>query len=1055
MRALGSALKIILRRPWLPGSLLLLVLLALYGGRAFLQPVTLQLGGATSEGPIHLWSLWVVAEKLWSHGPLVRFAPELAYPDGFVVHLMDPINLLLFLPGYWLGGGGVGGASLGWNLLHAGTLMLAALGCYRLARTLDASPESSAWSAAVMIAAFGGGSFLLSHPYFGRTELLPVLLMPWHLALLLAWVRGEAGWKAGLGAGLLLGGVALGGGYPATFALLLELPLCLWLLVATPGRWRVLGRLVLVALVALVVAAPSPIALLLHPPASFGSLSSPDEFAVPPLRWVELRCALRLGHPGEASLLLDQPVYPGVVLLILALLGAALRPRKALPWLLLGLWLVALSLGLYFDFGGQRRLPLLGALLTELLPFLRYIKFWGRLGVLLPLPLAAAACFAVAALLRRCSPRLRPVVGLILVATLLADQATWPRPWAERPSFEAAMPAELAPVLEGLPEGAVVQLPFELPTAEGQLIEIGFGILWQRQHGRQVTATPAEHGDQVLRASNLARAVANLQAGPSTIRVGASKAGDVGDQAAAIQDVPGESGALTQAQQNCVRADVTNLVAQGITGLVLHLERPSGPALATMIEQVLGPATVEHGTVLGWDLTAIEPLAQEPVCELFELSPVVHARLAGLRRDDRPNFLVLVVPSGVPLTDAPPPSLVARGVLFEQTFLNAPELERAIEAGITGLLPIPAPRWQVPRDPVEPAPQVLGAQGYRTAAFWGAGWGDLQQVALGFDSGLEGDPVDSLPAWARSHPGQPWLALVTLGAGEGLEAPGERAVDFLASVEGQGSLVGTVVVVVAAGPGSGQDGVHGFGDAELRSWLLFIDPILRGGRVITEPTPLVALAPTLLERAAAPIPDGLHGRSLIPQLRQNAAAIRAVRVVAVAQDALMLRTESHKLVLDSSGPALYQISTDGELRVEQGGEERGLVGRMEGQLMQLLGVRGGPADGPPQELGRQSQPDPWVDPAAGGPIGPGVGEPPRVDPLQRLTALERERDEVLAAIAELEASGSDQGSADLAAERERLRKRITSLEIRLRPLQRAREERADPQVDALGSRGSP
>ena len=112
------------------------VLLALsWFGGVLLNPHVEALGGGWTEAPGHLWGLWVAADGLWSHGPYVRDA-ALGFPGTYRVHLMDPVNLLPFLPGYWLGGGGAMGATLGWNLLHLVALGVALWGCLMLRRVL-------------------------------------------------------------------------------------------------------------------------------------------------------------------------------------------------------------------------------------------------------------------------------------------------------------------------------------------------------------------------------------------------------------------------------------------------------------------------------------------------------------------------------------------------------------------------------------------------------------------------------------------------------------------------------------------------------------------------------------------------------------------------------------------------------------------------------------------------------------------------------------------------------------------------------------------------------
>lgn len=1018
-------------RPWLPAAVLLCLLVVLWGGGAFLSPLSLQLGAGASEGPIHLWSLWVTAEKLFAHGPLVRVAPEVAFPDGFAVHLMDPISLLLFLPGYWLGGGGVVGASLGWNLLHAGAMVLAGLGCYRLARVFDPQPASGPWTAAVMVAAFAGGSFLLSHPYFGRTEYLPLVLMPWHLALLLPWARGKTSWKSGVAAGLLLGAVALGGGYAGTFALLLELPLAGWLLLVTPGRSRVLRRLTLVAGVGLLIALPIPIALLMYPPLSLGSLSEPVQFLAPTLRVEDLGWLLRLNHPGPGALLMDQPVYPGVVLLLLAIVGAVLRPRQAVFWLLLGLWLLALSLGQLLDLSDGHRLPLPAAFLADGLPPLEYIKFWSRLGILVPLPLAIAACLGLAGVLRRLPSVWRPVVGLALVAAILADQATWPRPWSSRPSFQASMPADLEPVLERMAPGALLQLPLEVPTSEGQLVEIGFGILWQRQHGRSVSATPAEHGDQLLYTSNIARFAVNLQAGndspgPKTPPT------DKGDASRVQQFWPGQDGAVTPALAACLRADAAALAQQGVAGLVLHIDRTGGPALAMALERALGKPSIQQGQILAWELgtQGSEPAATG--CEPFPLTPVAAARLTGLQQDDLPDILLVVVAQRDVQAPSQLDGLATTGVRFERVFRNAPRLDEALVTGLAGRLP-GAGQASPLTDGAGALPVALGTLGYHTAAWWGPGWDLGASSALGFDAEHRADEIDSVLGWLEAGPEQPWFAVVTIGPlGDSADGAGPSVDALLKALDAGAGEGQTLVVGVAGVDFSGAPAVESLRDEHLALDLVISDPSLRGGWTVGAPIQLMDLSPTLLERAGWTTQPSAHGRSLIPKLRGNAPVVSSLPIVVVATDGAALRVVGHKLIQTGERTLLYDLEADPGETIDLAEAEPELARRLGSQLAQLRGL------GRP-DARRGEHPTPR-------------GDGPPATPRERLAGLQRERQEVLAAIQALEASGASASQLD--AERQRLDKRLFGIDIRLRPLLQIQDDpRGDPSGPALAPAG--
>lgn len=590
-------------------------MLAWYGGPSWRHPLTRALGSAWSEAPGHLWGLWCTAGGIPEHGPLVRVAPGLGFPDGFVAHLVDPIDLVPFLLGFWGSGGGVHGAVLGWNLLHLAAVLLAGLGALRLGRVLAPSEPGAPWTWALLLAAFAGGAFLLSHPHMGRTEYLPAVLMPWHLACLLPYLRGERGHRVGFVAGLLLGGMALGGPYLAVFAAALEIPLAAGLLLAARGRRQVvLGRLALVAGVAALCAVPLVAALLVWPPPGMPPLLARGGRPMPEGGPEVLLGLLRLGPRPDLAPLLDQPPYPGVALLALGIAGAALRPRRALGWLLLGLWLTAVALGpaLALPAGDHPTLILLPAGWAQaLLPPLTHMKAWSRMGCLLPLPLGIAALYGALALLRRLRRGwARGLLGALLVLAVAADQASWPRAFSlERPTFTVAAPPALARVLGSLPAGALIQLPSEVSIGKGIKLQAARSHLWQLQHGRPITATPGVVTDTSLRWSYLARLAVNRQ---FALAESARPHNGPG--------LPGVTAPLSGADRACARTDAAALSTRGIAGLVLLTGEPAGPALDALLRDALGPPAVVDEGLEAWRLAGFEP---GPPCGLPPVPPKV------------------------------------------------------------------------------------------------------------------------------------------------------------------------------------------------------------------------------------------------------------------------------------------------------------------------------------------------------------------------------------------------------------------------------------------------
>ena len=537
-------------------------------------------GSPCAEAPPHLWGLWAVADGLWTHGPLVRVA-EVGHPGGFREHLMDPVNMGFFAPLYALGGGGAEGARLAWNGMVLGWLVVGAAGVGLLGRRLFAPGGGRTAGAAVLAVGFLASSTALAFPLLGRTELLPAALMPLHLAFLHDALRGEQVRPGRLAlAALTLGGVALGGGYLALFAAMVEVPAALLLARDLP-RLRSLGRLVIVAVGALLTASPAAWALASAPPATH----SLEDGLAPPSPFVDmsfaLADALRLGG-RTITLQAEQAGYVGVVLVAFAVAGAVVVPR-ARGWLALGLALSVLALGPFYTWDGvaprpEAALLLPAGVLEWLVPPIRAMRSWSRLGCLAPLPLAVAAAYGSAALWERGGPvRIGVIVALPL---MFSDQASWPRGWEpETPRvFQLDLPDGLTEVVAALPEGALLQLPLALDTLDGCQV-FGPYLLWQRQHGRPISCEDTPARDGALSESWLARSAAHLQR-----------------RVAKGQPVM----PVCPRDQACAVADLGQLELAGFAAVLHHGELAGSGEIGDWLDQLLGAPDASAGTVRAW-----------------------------------------------------------------------------------------------------------------------------------------------------------------------------------------------------------------------------------------------------------------------------------------------------------------------------------------------------------------------------------------------------------------------------------------------------------------------
>jgi len=567
-----------------PAALVAVIAAVLSLGGAWRAPWRLAAGGGWTEAPGHLAGLWMTAEGLWRHGPLQRVDPGVGWPDGFSGHLIDPASLLIFLPGWWLGGAGATGAVIGWNLLHLGSMVAGLWGMHALARrVMPDSDGAGAAGRAVAVAALGLAPYWLAHPCLGRTEYLVLLLLPAQLATLMAWVQ-DGRRRGGIAAALLLGFIGSNTGYNGVFALLLVLPLALWLLAASAARARTLIRLLWVAVGSLLVAAPS--ALTLARDAVIAQRLA--EHTTPPPAREPLCLLVHACAPPDLSRLLELPLVLGLPVAALSVVAALLRPRRATPWLLLTLWLFAWGLGPWVALPGAQRLVLPAGLASRALPALGAVKEWSRIGAVLPVTSGLLAGLGAAALARRLPPRAAPAVALVASALIALDGLSFPRAiLAERPAFDPSPPPGQAAVLAALPDGPLVTLPVELKAAEGQPLEPGFHVLHHLAHGRPVSATLDAGVDVLAHDSGLVHLA--LQTGTA---------------AATGQRPP-------RGEPDCVTQDARALYAAGYRGVLVDLDKPGGDAIANTLDALLG-AGVREGRTAGWPLP--EGTSQDRPC---------------------------------------------------------------------------------------------------------------------------------------------------------------------------------------------------------------------------------------------------------------------------------------------------------------------------------------------------------------------------------------------------------------------------------------------------------
>jgi len=571
----------------LPAYLSLLVCIIVVLAPVLAAPGTRALGRACSEAPMHLWGLWVATDGLGTHGPLVRDA-AIGFPGHFRHHLIDPLNLGLFAPAVQLLGG-VTGAVVGWNLLHAGMVLAGGLGCIALGTRW----QLRGWPLAVLVTSVCASPALMQHAELGRTEYLPSLLLPWVLAGLYDAARGNRparGWAAGI----LLGAILSSGPTLALFVGPLVAGCVLaWTQGLDRGRRVRLGMSVL--LPGLVGAALAITSLTLWPPPQNAAMMAGEGREL--VNSVELGTLIRMAPPTRE---LETTLYLGLGTLCLGVLALARRPGQAWAWALAALALVVVGIGPYPYAFGQ---PLAGPdlLLTSLLPPLRAVSGWPRAAWVVCLPLGMCAALGLSTL-GRASRWAGPLVVLLLVF----DHASYPGPRGTHrldTHFTARPPETVRQVVSALPGGPLFTLPATTPASDQTCAMDSPWVLWSAALHRTVTANQGIPTDGLATGNGLAAGVVRM---PERL-------------SQRLRTRP----AFRNGSEGCAVTEVAHLQEQGIVAIVVEDTLPRGAATRTVLETVLGSPHHEAGSTAAWEVDrwlAEHPAAPAP-CALEWVPP--------------------------------------------------------------------------------------------------------------------------------------------------------------------------------------------------------------------------------------------------------------------------------------------------------------------------------------------------------------------------------------------------------------------------------------------------
>lgn len=537
------------------------------------NPLRLALGSALGEADNHLWMFWQAQQRLAG-----RPGPWANLPEPGTLLLMDPANLPVYLLGAWID------PVIGWNLLAAFSVGLALVGGHRLGAEVGGPA-----AATPTMLALGCTPSLAGVIDLGITEAWGLGWLALHAAFLLRLARlGRA--KDALGAGLCLGALALTGWYAALFGLVAEAALLAWAL-ARGGARRLPLLLAQGALAALLVL-PQLVATMQAPAHWAGRVRPPSPQAPPPrpdwdTMYIQGADLLAFVTPSLHSVDPSLSVYLGPVLLLLALLGLARRPRLAATALMVALPLLILALGHWPSLAGRPFGPWgPAAWLAQAVPALQGISHWHRAVSSAAPFLALAAGLGLASI--RSGP-LRLLSGALLLGdTLLLSHTAWPR--QVHPVEAPAVLMELAAQPE---PGGVIQIPFDngrpmFSTEPARLYD-----RWQVRHGRP-RAESYEEADAILLRSPLVAGWHGACGLVWTLPPEQLPPRRVREQAALVESAQ-------------IQAEIEGLREAGFSFVVLHTARaPQAEQALAAISGALGPGT-PVGDDRYWRLSLAQP----------------------------------------------------------------------------------------------------------------------------------------------------------------------------------------------------------------------------------------------------------------------------------------------------------------------------------------------------------------------------------------------------------------------------------------------------------------
>ncbi len=319
-----------------------------------LRPGALALGSAKADGMKHLWTLWWMRASVWREG-VFPFSTQLVnWPVGMDLYPIEPLNGFVSVVTPFMD------IVLLSNLLVAANLFATGMVGAWFGRLLTGGNRVSGLACGTVLVGSSVTTFFVS---VGVGELTHLWWLPLGLGLLLKALR-SATWRDWGLVSLSMVGAVLSCFYLGFFLGLAVGVVCAWQLLVNPNRRMLFKRMAFAAMVLLVIVVPIGRVFAI-------SYAAPAIERDPPLTHIFVEKGQQVTDSLGSRLDVTQlwafgrqattshelgyggGRYLGVLISLMALMALWRRPKEAMPWVLVGLMALCLSLGSYLSLSGE------------------------------------------------------------------------------------------------------------------------------------------------------------------------------------------------------------------------------------------------------------------------------------------------------------------------------------------------------------------------------------------------------------------------------------------------------------------------------------------------------------------------------------------------------------------------------------------------------------------------------------------------------------------------------------------------------------------------------